>query len=66
MLIRTFCLVVSAVVPAMAQTALTGAVQGAVTDAVGGALVRAGVELTSESLGFKTTQTTGSLGSFRF
>jgi hypothetical protein len=55
-----------AAVPALAQTALTGAFQGTATDAAGAALVGATVELTSDSLDVKTTQTTDASGAFRF
>lgn len=50
----------------MAQTALTGAIQGAVTDETGSAIPNATVELASDSLAYSATQTTDGAGLFRF
>jgi TonB dependent receptor/Carboxypeptidase regulatory-like domain len=54
-----------AALPALPQTALTGAIQGTVTDFAGGALVGANVAVASESLALNLTQTTDTTGSFR-
>lgn len=66
MLIRIFLLLLTVILPLVAQTSLTGAIQGTVTDAAGGALIGAKIDLTSESLGFKAAQIADSSGSFRF
>lgn len=66
MLVRFVLLLVAVGTQMLAQTALTGSIQGTVVDATGAAIPGAIATLSSEPLGFSATQTTDANGTFRF